>query len=859
MQLEELSRPLNSGYWCGAAWGHNVYYSETSAITLMLRVFNLSQTNEINPAVAKQKEPALLRVSYRFLVKEKAVLRYGVPYSPIFRGQDVPGTFCDKYYENCDKYNCKIQSPNYPGLYPRNLTCYYHIRQTHIPDGKVALIQIKQRNPHLIYIKDRNAPHMKREKKLMLGDSCHVLHDYLMVFDGNSTNSPVLLKACKGGSLSPVTASGPNLLLLFHASPYDFPFQDSPRRRVFGFQLDVKIKLVDRESTAYVRRADSPESAMFPSPNSCHWTISSRGQRSGYVQAPVHSLLANTTCIWRMMAGPTEVVWLYFLHYRHVLHREMPLPSKCSNTLTIFDGNNKSNDSTLLGKFCEVNTFPRVCSGVHAPGGAGGTAPCPPEESYVSESPALTLSLNYAAGTAPAHVEFLARYEFVDKRQWGDPASTETLCDREFGSRPDRKFASPRNVFLFGRGGSKDLQCTYTFRGAAHQKIILRIIRSRMGSDCMTIYQSSSQRHECFHIQTKTDSVITLDEILWSGVRIPRSCVCNSSEVSPIIVHSYTNEIRLVFSVPYMSSAQDYNDFFFEGEYDIIEAQETCTVRRSVGPYGNFTVGWRGHPSCLSHPRLVSAPDGAFLFLQIPGWNARHGNCKSASRMNIFAVGGTVPLASICPGTSETGIQVFSNGWKDKPKRNEISPGNSLLFSVHEPDEGNWNNETVSQYKGIEGKKLNRDLVVEYTGNATGQYFIQWIGVWKPIHTAPVSSVGVDLCPHRCPDIEACIPKQLWCDGTGHCPSYTDESAGACGILAALPWVTLAVGIALFVTMLLLLAAVMRHRKILLAKREEAEEEEEEGVVANVPTLQNNGIKSATQDLLLPADKDGTW
>ncbi|KAA0202504.1 hypothetical protein HAZT_HAZT009168 [Hyalella azteca] len=684
MQLEELSRPLNAGYWCGAAWGRNVYYSETSAITLMLRVFNLSKASEINPAVAQQKDPPLLR-------------------------------------------------------------------------------------------------------------------------------------------------------------------------------LDVKIKLVDRDSTAYVRRIDTPESALFPSSNACQWHISSRGQRSGYVQAPVHSLLANTTCIWKMAAETSEVVWLYFLHYRHVQHGEIPPPSECPNTLAIYDSSGALDDSTLMGKFCKADEFPRVCSGVHAPGGAGGTAPCPPEESYVSQSPALTLTLNYAAGTTPAHVEFLARYEFVDKKQWGEPASADSLCDRIFREGHDKMFASPKNVFLYGRGGSKSLQCVYNFRAASHQKIQLTIHRSRMGSDCLTIYQSSSMRYECFHLQSKAGAVLTVDEELWSGVKFPRGCICNSTQSYPMIFRSFTNEIRLTFSIPQMTSSQDYNDFYFEGEFEIFESKEACNVRRSTGQYGNFTVGWKGYPSCLSHPRIVAAPDGAFLFLSVPGWDASNGHCKSGSRINIFAVGGTVPLASVCPGSGSTKMEVFSTGWKDKPKH-EINPGHSLLLSFNAPVNREWGNETISQYKGKQKIKMNRDLIVQYAGNETAEVFIQWIGVWKPIHTAPISSVGVDPCPHRCPEIEACIPQDLWCDRIPHCPSYTDESAGACGILAALPWVTLAVGIALFLTLLLLLAAVMRHRKLLLAKREEdEEEEEEEDTVAEVPTIQNNGIKSATQDLLLPPDKDGTW
>lgn len=46
-----------------------------------------------------------------------------------YLGDLIPGTYCSRIYSNCDKKHCRLQSPNFPGTYPRNLTCYYAVRQ----------------------------------------------------------------------------------------------------------------------------------------------------------------------------------------------------------------------------------------------------------------------------------------------------------------------------------------------------------------------------------------------------------------------------------------------------------------------------------------------------------------------------------------------------------------------------------------------------------------------------------------------------------------------------------------------------------------------------------------------------------
>jgi hypothetical protein len=49
------------------------------------------------------------------------------PSSEQFLGDLISGTYCSRIFTDCDQRKCRLQSPNFPGLYPRNLTCYYAV------------------------------------------------------------------------------------------------------------------------------------------------------------------------------------------------------------------------------------------------------------------------------------------------------------------------------------------------------------------------------------------------------------------------------------------------------------------------------------------------------------------------------------------------------------------------------------------------------------------------------------------------------------------------------------------------------------------------------------------------------------
>lgn len=121
MQLAELGRPFTGGSWCGPGEGRATYYSETSTVTASIRLFS-----------APSSVPFEFRLRYRFVSRLEAIARLGSPEAPIERGSPVPGTYCSRNFYECYQKTCRVQSPNYPGEYPRNASCLIALRQKEV-------------------------------------------------------------------------------------------------------------------------------------------------------------------------------------------------------------------------------------------------------------------------------------------------------------------------------------------------------------------------------------------------------------------------------------------------------------------------------------------------------------------------------------------------------------------------------------------------------------------------------------------------------------------------------------------------------------------------------------------------------
>lgn len=55
-----------------------------------------------------------------------------------YLGDLISGTYCSRIFSDCDRKKCRLQSPNFPGLYPRNLTCYYAVSPVGIFGWKLS-------------------------------------------------------------------------------------------------------------------------------------------------------------------------------------------------------------------------------------------------------------------------------------------------------------------------------------------------------------------------------------------------------------------------------------------------------------------------------------------------------------------------------------------------------------------------------------------------------------------------------------------------------------------------------------------------------------------------------------------------
>lgn len=121
MQLAEIGRHFSGGSWCGSSEGQATYYSETATVTASIRLFS-----------APLSSPFEFRLRYRFISRGEAVARLGSLESPIERGSPVPGTYCSRDFYECHQKRCRVQSPNYPGEYPRNTSCLITLRQKEV-------------------------------------------------------------------------------------------------------------------------------------------------------------------------------------------------------------------------------------------------------------------------------------------------------------------------------------------------------------------------------------------------------------------------------------------------------------------------------------------------------------------------------------------------------------------------------------------------------------------------------------------------------------------------------------------------------------------------------------------------------
>ncbi|XP_057323638.1 uncharacterized protein LOC130666541 [Microplitis mediator] len=840
LQLAELGKPFTGGSWCGPGEGRASYYSETSTVTASIRLFH-----------APSAVPFEFRLRYRFISRNEAVARLGEPGLTIERGSPVPGTYCSRNFYECHKKQCRVQSPNYPGEYPRNASCLITLRQKFVPTCKHAMISIKAASgantinngasilhqglasSSLSSFNNTNHNNNSNNKssssyidfhhnnnhslahnntsKLSVWQDCPPEKDRLVFRDGSRLEDAILLVYC-GGPLPRITARGPAMLIEFRSSPLAIPLGSSPLR----VELQVPVVYVDSDGLDYARGEQG-----------CHFFINDTTKRSGILRAPQHTLPPGSVCTWNIKGSVGDRIWFYFSSFtqrdltggsdnnastfrqsENNVHNKNNKP-QCAIKMTLWDGPPTTGVSIV--SLCDDT--PRLCAHAALRNSTRSTRPCTKQESYITITPTLTLRMEALYGTALRTVNFQARYEFISTLQGGEVWG-EGPCSRVWRKVKSGEVTSPKDVRLYGRGGQSKLECFYRIEAGVGERIRLTIHNVSLGdaTNCLSELDIHSSRPKCLPDIDTRDAKLTLYEAPWRDVKLPRACLCDNTSHLPLTYISVGKALELTFLVDEQAPYEDFETLFFYASFELIRVPECPRKHRLRGEGGElrFVSPPLSRPDiyCEGMPWLVEARETRSLFVLTWGWflplepstisssvSAASSGAAGSSHHQQSPQESPEPFVK-CPTSNRL---LLYSGWPMKLLKVvcPVEPG-ARDRTVHIFSEewllaaGNSDEHWLSPARPA-------SLLVEFVAREPGQAAASWLEISKsrsalhrqlrlPGRTTDNDTSTAD-CLHTCPELGACIASSLWCDGHIHCPSGHDEANCGSGarLLGLLP------------------------------------------------------------------------
>lgn len=298
--------------------------------------------------------------------------------------------------------------------------------------------------------------------------------DYVTVYDGaNPSTSPILARFCDG-PVPDIVSSGGELTVEFRSSTMDTIYSaggSMANSFMEGFELKIRIETIasDYSTAAAANQQPTTAAAVL-----CQRNVTSSGLSRGWLTPARRTLPLDTTCHFRWMGRPDERVWIYFTKYYFTGGSLKGTGSgggggQCRHaTMRLIEGDG---GNQTIGVFCRERPPPlceRHLTAVGETRNSTSVPPCRPGvESFVSRGSTLSLQQYLPEGTAFSKWHYAIAYEFVrvghEKQVLPPLESSASLpsCDRTFSvQQADWRgnVKSPQNVFLFGRGGAKQLR-----------------------------------------------------------------------------------------------------------------------------------------------------------------------------------------------------------------------------------------------------------------------------------------------------------------------------------------------------------------------------------------------------------------
>ena len=314
--------------------------------------------------------------------------------------------------------------------------------------------------------------------------------------------------------------------------------------------------------------------------------------------------------------------------------------------------------------------------------------------------------------------------------------------------------SAPKDVFLYGRGGRKSVQCSWLIQGQPDEAIQLTIKSMKAeGSTCRTLVHPLTENLDCDGGGNPVMK-LQLSEVPWDDVEVPRACIC-SKEVLSHTIESRGSALLLNMTLLGMGPGDDHRTFNFDVEFKFLTKPKCPGGSRKLDePAGRVTLGSSDHPvDCDTRPWLLEAPIGYSFLLTLPRATLANESCSTDSRLVLRTPGVSDTLVVVCPAAAQDAV--IQLVWP--PIASLKEPSSKAAF-IHDFVRG------VPQ------------LIAQWEPRRASALSMRWLHIRDPRKIYPGDiDISAEMssekpCKELCEALGACIAEELWCDGVEHCP-----------------------------------------------------------------------------------------
>ncbi|XP_050308010.1 uncharacterized protein LOC126744504 isoform X2 [Anthonomus grandis grandis] len=736
----DVSNRKEPGMYCGESEQPQTFMSETSFVKMLFHVENF--TDQTYFSFDTRAEQQLV-----------VYLRYGQhpELYPNRRGEVVQGSYCERIFKDCRLQTCYVQSPAYPGVYPRNLHCRYYL------NTRLPFIKLYIENEEFNIDGQRCENIMTCPMRPISSGDENCPYDYIKIYDGKNELSPVIGTFCGMGKFPySIIGTSQDLFVEFVTSPAG-PLLNT------GFHFNVG------NWPGHVDTAGSRN-------GTCDWLLSSdslraSGDSEGIFLSVAHWYPPYTSCTYLMQGEEGEVVRLYFPSFRinRIESPIQPTDSDCGESLTLYDAS-WADDSKIIKTFCD--TFSKAME----------------KYDFVSTGNSLFVKFESKTGSySGSSLYYWAHYDFFNNTKLGE-AVPGKKCDEVFASWKQKKgwLRSPMNTLVYKQQHSnEDVNCLYRF--VSDKRLFARVI---VTITCVNFKDHPYNSSPCVNcIEDRVDklvvweplphganssshSPISLNKAMQSG---EVTCICNRQSFSTQVI-SKGEHLNLQLIVDGAHSALSYFKHsmpLFEATYEFVHGPlcgpaiiHPITDGEIHYPYYE-AIGYVEPPKSIRCIWEIKINKDRDLWLHFDHIKFNSNSCDDGI-VDIFLRGRSDPFLSLCGENVSLAkeLPILSSG--------ELSPDGT-----------------------------ETSITIQFIGRSSptrAAFKIAWTELFHlprnidgTLMTSKLTEGGISAelgeCEFTCPGEQGlCIPARLVCNGVVNCPNvsdhkgffYNDESPDIC-------------------------------------------------------------------------------